>query len=222
MTVPLAAQKSPVNAADTAGRIWFDGELVPAAEAKVSVLTHALHYGTSVFEGIRAYKTARGPAVFRLPEHTQRLLNSAKILGMPAPYTAAEISEAVLETVRANGFEACYIRPLMWYGADTLGVNPGRNRVHFMVATMPWGLYLGEEAVREGAKLVTSSWRRSPGDVLPTNGSQGPVQTANSLPTRFEEGTVAYAQANRVHNWMVAHAQRSAAFAAAARRTPGG
>ncbi len=173
MTVPLAAQKSPSNAADTAGRIWFDGELVPAAEAKVSVLTHALHYGTSVFEGIRAYKTARGPAVFRLPEHTQRLLDSAKILGMPAPYRADEISEAVLETVRANGHEACYIRPLMWYGADTLGVNPGRNRVHFMVATMPWGLYLGEEAVREGAKLVTSSWRRSPGDVLPTKAKAG-------------------------------------------------
>lgn len=173
MTVPLATPKSPANAADTAGRIWFDGALVPAAEAKVSVLTHALHYGTSVFEGIRAYKTARGPAVFRLPEHTQRLLDSAKILGMPAPLSADEINEAVLETVRANGHEACYIRPLMWYGADTLGVNPGRNRVHFMVATMPWGHYLGEEAVREGAKLVTSSWRRSPGDVLPTKAKAG-------------------------------------------------
>ena len=173
MTVPLAQQKSPVRKTETTGVIWFDGELVPAAEAKVSVLTHALHYGTSVFEGIRAYKTARGPAVFRLPEHAQRLLESAKILGMPAPCSAAEVSEAILETVRQNDHESCYIRPLLWYGAESLGVNPGNNPVHFMVATMPWGTYLGEDAVREGAKLITSSWRRSPGDVLPTKAKAG-------------------------------------------------
>lgn len=173
MTVPLAQKRSLGTTETNTGLIWFDGELVPAAEAKVSVLTHALHYGTSVFEGIRAYKTARGPAVFRLPEHTQRLLDSAKILGMPVPYSADEISEAVLETVRQNNHEACYIRPLLWYGAESLGVNPGNNTVHFMVATMPWGSYLGEDAVREGAKLMTSSWRRSPGDVLPTKAKAG-------------------------------------------------
>ena len=173
MTVPLT-QQNPVGKTETdAGVIWFDGELVPAAEAKVSVLTHALHYGTSVFEGIRAYKTARGPAVFRLPEHAQRLLDSAKILGMPTSYSAAEVSEAVLATVRQSGYESCYIRPLMWYGAESLGVNPGNNKVHFMVATMPWGSYLGDDAVREGAKLMTSSWRRSPGDVLPTKAKAG-------------------------------------------------
>ena len=174
MTVPLTKADAPLNEAPSAaGYIWFDGELVPAAEAKVSVLTHALHYGTSVFEGIRAYETARGPAVFRLPEHTERLLDSAKILGMPIALSAAEISAAILETVRKNGLESCYIRPLLWYGADSLGVNPASNPVHFMVATMPWGLYLGEEAVREGAKLMTSSWRRSPGDVLPTKAKAG-------------------------------------------------
>ncbi len=172
MTVPLTQPSSPTPGID-AGTIWFDGELVPAAEAKVSVLTHALHYGTSVFEGIRAYKTARGAAVFRLHEHAERLLDSAKILGMPHTLSAAEVSEAILETVRINGRDACYIRPLMWYGAESLGVNPGSNRVHFMVATMPWGVYLGENAVREGAKLVTSSWRRSPGDVLPTKAKAG-------------------------------------------------
>ena len=173
MTVPLTQQNPVGNTETDAGVIWFDGELVPAAEAKISVLTHALHYGTSVFEGIRAYKTVRGPAVFRLPEHAQRLLDSAKILGMPTSYSAAEVSEAVLETVRQSGYESCYIRPLMWYGAESLGVNPGNNTVHFMVATMPWGSYLGDDAVREGAKLMTSSWRRSPGDVLPTKAKAG-------------------------------------------------
>jgi len=173
MTVPLIQTSSPTTSGIDAGHIWFDGELVPAAEAKVSVLTHALHYGTSVFEGIRAYKTARGPAVFRLNEHAERLLDSAKILGMPRTLSAEEVSEAILETVRKNGRDACYIRPLMWYGAESLGVNPGKNRVHFMVATMPWGVYLGEDAVREGAKLVTSSWRRSPGDVMPTKAKAG-------------------------------------------------
>lgn len=173
MTLPLTQTDSPTGSGIDAGHIWFDGELVPAAEAKVSVLTHALHYGTSVFEGIRAYATARGPAVFRLKEHAERLLDSAKILGMPRTLSADEVSEAVLATVRKNGRDACYIRPLMWYGSDSLGVNPGKNRVHFMVATMPWGVYLGEDAVREGAKLVTSSWRRSPGDVLPTKAKAG-------------------------------------------------
>jgi branched-chain amino acid aminotransferase len=182
MTVPLAESDTPLDESQSTSHgksqgktnlIWFDGKLVPEAEAKVSVLTHALHYGTSVFEGIRAYKTARGPAVFRLREHTERLLDSAKILGMPSPYSAEQISAAILDTVRASGLEACYIRPLMWYGAASLGVNPAQNPVHFMVATMPWGLYLGEEAVREGAKLITSSWRRSPGDVLPTKAKAG-------------------------------------------------
>lgn len=174
MTVPLTDATVPLEDALSKGeQIWFDGKLVPAAEAKVSVLTHALHYGTSVFEGVRAYATARGPAVFRLPEHTERLLDSAKILGMPVPYSAEEISGAVLETVRASGLESCYIRPLVWYGADSLGVHPASNPVHFMVAAMPWGHYLGEAAVREGAKLMTSSWRRSPGDVMPTKAKAG-------------------------------------------------
>ncbi|UCH25781.1 MAG: branched-chain amino acid transaminase [Trueperaceae bacterium] len=156
-----------------AGYIWFNGELVPQSEAKVSVLTHALHYGTSVFEGIRAYETAKGPAVFRLQEHTKRLLDSAKILGMKPPVDTTEIDHAILETIKKNGRQSCYIRPLMWYGAESLGVDPTRNRVHFMVATLPWGVYLGEEAIQKGAHLITSSWRRSPGDVMPTKSKAG-------------------------------------------------
>ncbi len=154
-------------------RIWFDGELVPAAEAKVSVLTHALHYGTSVFEGVRAYATDRGAAVFRLREHSQRLLESAKIIGMPVTYSVEQLDQAVIDTVNANELDSAYIRPLLWYGANSLGVNPASNPVHFMVATMPWGAYLGDEAVRKGARLMTSSWRRSAPDILPTKAKAG-------------------------------------------------
>jgi branched-chain amino acid aminotransferase len=172
MTVQPQPTPSTSTALD-AGLIWFDGELVPQERATVSVLTHALHYGTSVFEGIRAYETARGAAVFRLREHSQRLLDSAKILGMRVETTIEEIEHAILETVRANRRTSCYIRPLFWYGAQSLGVNPTKNSVHFMVATMPWGLYLGEEAVRKGATLMTSSWRRSSGDIMPTKAKAG-------------------------------------------------
>jgi branched-chain amino acid aminotransferase len=161
------------GASQSAGFIWFDGELVPEAEAKVSLLTHALHYGTSVFEGIRAYSTDRGPAVFRLREHSQRLLDSAKIIGMKVPWTVEQIDQAILDTIAKNERESCYIRPLLWYGSEALGVNPQRNTVHMMVATLPWGTYLGDEAVRKGARLLTSSWRRSPGDVLPTKAKAG-------------------------------------------------
>ncbi|HET8986556.1 MAG TPA: branched-chain amino acid transaminase [Trueperaceae bacterium] len=172
MTVqPKSAPAS--TAALDAGLIYLNGSLVPQEQATVSVLTHGLHYGTSVFEGIRAYATDRGAAVFRLPEHSKRLLESAHILGMRTSLSADQISEAIVDTIRANHRPACYIRPLLWYGAESLGVNPGRNRVHFMVATLPWGVYLGEEAIRQGAKLMTSSWRRSSPDILPTKAKVG-------------------------------------------------
>jgi branched-chain amino acid aminotransferase len=172
MTVqPKSAPAS--TAALDAGLIYLDGSLVPQEQATVSVLTHGLHYGTSVFEGIRAYATERGAAVFRLPEHAKRLLESAHILGMRTSLSADQVSEAIVDTIRANHRPACYIRPLLWYGAESLGVNPGRNRVHFMVATLPWGVYLGEEAIRQGAKLMTSSWRRSSADILPTKAKVG-------------------------------------------------
>ena len=155
------------------GYVWFDGRIVPQEQATVSALTHALHYGTSVFEGIRAYETTNGPAVFRLKEHTKRLLDSAKIMGMIPPVTAEEIEQAIIETIRHNNRRSCYIRPLIWYGAESLGVNPGQNQVHFMVATWEWGTYLGEEAVQQGAALMTSSWRRSSGDIMPTKAKVG-------------------------------------------------
>jgi len=156
-----------------AGLIYLDGKILPGEEAKVSVLTHALHYGTSIFEGIRAYETERGAAVFRLNEHSQRLLDSAKIMGMKTDLTVDDINKAILETIRVNKRKSCYIRPLLWYGAESLGVSPANNTVHFMVATLPWGVYLGEETIRKGARLMTSSWRRSPGDVMPTKSKAG-------------------------------------------------
>lgn len=169
------AQKvsTPQESAIDAGQIWFDGELVPQAEATVSVLTHALHYGTSVFEGARAYETPRGAAVFRLTEHSQRLLQSARIIGMPDLPSVEEVDRAILETIRANARTSCYVRPLIWYGSNSLGVSPAANRLHFMVATWSWGTYLGDDAVREGAHLMTSSWRRSAADVMPTKAKAG-------------------------------------------------
>ena len=157
-----------------AGMIWFNGRLVPQEEATVSVLTHAMHYGTSVFEGIRAYPTERGAAIFRLPEHNRRLQDSAKILGMRSGVPSLEeMHEAIVATVKANERTGCYIRPLLWFGPEALGINPGGNSVQFMVATWPWGTYLGEDAVRKGARLITSSWRRSPADVMPTKAKAG-------------------------------------------------
>ena len=169
----MAHKNSSSTSSLDAGLIYLDGKIVPQEEAKVSVLTHALHYGTSIFEGIRAYETDRGAAVFRLTDHSRRLLDSAKILGMKTDLSVDDINSAILETIRVNERKSCYIRPLLWYGAESLGVSPGNNSVHFMVTTLPWGVYLGEEAIRKGAHLMTSSWRRSPGDVMPTKSKAG-------------------------------------------------
>jgi branched-chain amino acid aminotransferase len=172
-TTPTPHTSTTTTSSIDAGLIWFDGKIVPQEQAVVSVLTHAMHYGTSVFEGIRAYATPRGAAVFRLREHSQRLLDSAKIIGMRPSWTVDQIDRAILATVKANARKSCYIRPLIWFGAESLGVNPAKNLLHFMVATLPWGIYLGEEAVRKGAKLQTSSWRRSSGDIMPTKAKAG-------------------------------------------------
>jgi branched-chain amino acid aminotransferase len=173
MTTAATKPTPAITSAIEAGYIYFDGAIVPQEEAKVSVLTHALHYGTSVFEGIRAYETSQGAAIFRLNEHSKRLLESAKIIGMKPAQTLEQINQAIIDTIKKNNRKSCYIRPLLWYGAEALGVNPGRNKVHMMVATWNWGTYLGDEAVKQGAKLMTSSWRRSPGDVMATKAKAG-------------------------------------------------
>lgn len=143
---------------DRDGKIWMDGELVEWREAKVHVLTHTLHYGCGVFEGVRAYKTADGPAIFRLEDHTRRLLNSAKVLRINVPYSLEELMEAQKAAVRANGLDSCYIRPLIWIGSEQLGVSAQNNTVHAMVAPWSWGAYLGEEGLSKGISVCISSF----------------------------------------------------------------
>ena len=140
--------------------IWLDGEFVPWAEARVHVLTHTLHYGLGVFEGVRCYEGADGrAAIFRLREHTERLFASAHILGLEIPFTPAEISAACLETVRRNRLTACYIRPLVFLGDGEMGLS-AQNRVRVAVAVWPWGTYLGDEGMRNGIRVKTSSFQR--------------------------------------------------------------
>lgn len=150
----------PPALSDRDGKIWMDGQMVEWRDAKVHVLTHTLHYGCGVFEGVRAYKTEQGTAIFRLQEHTQRLLNSAKILRMAIPFTKAQIEQAQIDVVRANGLESCYLRPLSWIGSRKLGVSPKGNTIHLMVAAWAWGAYLGDEGMTRGIRVKTSSYTR--------------------------------------------------------------
>ena len=140
--------------------IWFDGEFVPWDDARIHVMSHVVHYGSSAFEGIRAYATDNGPAVFCLEPHVKRLFRSCKIARMPVPFTEDEISEAILETISRNQLDSCYVRPLVWRGYDSLGVNPRTCPVQTMIATIPWGRYLGPEAIEKGVDVGVSSWRR--------------------------------------------------------------
>lgn len=150
----------PPSLDDRDGKIWMDGELVDWRDAKIHVLSHTLHYGCGAFEGVRAYKTAEGTAIFRLAEHTERLFNSAKILRMKIPFTPEQLNEAQKQVVRENKLESCYLRPLIWIGSEKLGVSPKGNKIHAMVAAWSWGAYLGEEGMRRGIRVKTSSYTR--------------------------------------------------------------
>jgi branched-chain amino acid aminotransferase len=145
---------------DRDGKIWMDGKLVEWRDAKIHVLTHTLHYGCGAFEGVRAYKTDKGTAIFRLREHTERLFNSAKILRMKIPFTLEEVMDAQRAVVRENKLESGYLRPLTWIGSEKLGVSPKGNTIHLMVAAWAWGAYLGEEGLRRGIRVKTSSYTR--------------------------------------------------------------
>lgn len=151
----------PPSLDDRDGKIWMDGELVDWRDAKIHVLSHTLHYGCGAFEGVRAYKTADGgTSIFRLAEHTERLFNSAKILRMKIPFTQEQLNEAQKQVVRENKLESCYLRPLIWIGSEKLGVSPKGNKVHAMVAAWSWGAYLGEEGMKRGIRVKTSSYTR--------------------------------------------------------------
>jgi len=150
-----------MSMSDRDGKIWMDGRLVEWRDAKIHVLSHTLHYGCGAFEGVRAYKTASGKtAVFRLREHTERLFNSAKILRMKLPYTPQQVMDAQCEVVRANQLDSCYLRPLVWIGDQKLGVSPKGNTIHLMIAAWSWGAYLGEEGLKRGIRVKTSSYTR--------------------------------------------------------------
>jgi len=149
-----------MSMADRDGLIWYDGEFVAWRDATTHVLTHTLHYGLGVFEGVRAYKTVNGTAIFRLSEHTDRLLRSAHILQMKLPYDKDTLMRAQLETVRRNNLESCYIRPMAFYGTEKMGVSSKGLKAHVIVAAWPWGAYLGEGALENGIRVKTSSFSR--------------------------------------------------------------
>ena len=149
-----------MSMSDRDGFIWYDGKLVPWRDATTHVLTHSLHYGLAVFEGVRAYKTTAGTAIFRLAEHTQRLFNSGRIYLMEIPYDKEQLMAAQREVVRANKLESCYLRPIAFYGSEKMGVSPKGAKVHVAIAGWPWGAYLGDEALEKGIRVKTSSFAR--------------------------------------------------------------
>ncbi|HEX2296300.1 MAG TPA: branched-chain amino acid transaminase [Actinomycetota bacterium] len=154
----------PITAVE---KVWMNGELVAWEDAKIHVLSHALHYGTGVFEGVRCYETSRGPAVFRLRDHLARMARSARIFMMEIPYEIDELVEATRELIRVNGLASCYVRPIAYRGYGEIGVNPKGNPVDVCIAVWPWGTYLGEHALTEGVRMTVSSWRRHDPNIIP-------------------------------------------------------
>lgn len=179
---------------DTVDKIWMDGELVDWADAKVHILTHTLHYGTGVFEGIRAYATDRGPAIFRLEEHITRLFDSAKIFQIDVPFTPAELTEATVETVRVNNVESCYIRPIVYLGYGEMGLNPMPCPVQVSIAIWPWGSYLGDDGIRNGVRMKISSWKRHDPNIMPP-AAKGTGMYINSSQAKVEAIKAGYDEA---------------------------
>ena len=173
--------------------IWFNGKLVPWEEARVHALTHALHYGSSVFEGIRAYATPRGPAVLGLKPHVRRLFDSCRVYRMPIPYQPEEIAQAILETVRANNLQSCYIRPLVFRGVGTLALDGRECPTEVLIATVEMGKYLGEEGFKKGLDVVVSSWRRLAPATLPAMAKIG-GQYINSQLIAMEAHDLGFAE----------------------------
>ena len=156
----MSAPNLAPSLSDRDGSIWMDGQMVDWRDARIHVLSHTLHYGCGAFEGVRAYQTVNGTAIFRLHEHTERLFNSAKILRMKIPFTPEQLNEAQKAVVRANRLDSAYIRPLVWIGSEKLGVSPKGNTIHAMVAAWSWGAYLGEEGLQRGIRVKPSSYTR--------------------------------------------------------------
>ena len=175
-------------------KIWMDGKLLDWEDATVHVLTHALHYGSGVFEGVRAYETKRGAAVFRLPDHIKRLFRSAHVYQMAIPFSQEEIVQAVKDTVRENGMKSCYIRPLVYRGYGEMGLNPLYAPVNVTVACWPWGSYLGDQGIQKGVRAKISSWKRNDHNILPP-GAKATGQYINSGLAKVEAVQAGYDEA---------------------------
>lgn len=179
----------------TTEKIWFDGELIDWQDATIHVLSHSLHYGSGVFEGVRAYGTSQGPAIFRLDDHITRLLDSAKIFMIDVPFSRQEISEACRTVVRANGLvDGCYLRPIVFLGYGEMGLNPLPCPVNVAVAAWPWGTYLGEEGLAKGVSVKVSSWRRHDPNAVPT-AAKGTGMYVNSSLAKVEALKAGYDEA---------------------------
>lgn len=176
------------------GKIWYDGKMVDWADATCHIMSHVIHYGSSVFEGIRCYETPQGPAIFRLQDHMKRLYDSAKIYRMEIPYTRQQFEQAVIDTVAVNKLKSCYIRPIAFRGLGTMGVSPLSCPVVCAVAVWSWGKYLGEEAMEQGVSVRVSSWRRAAPDTFPTLAKAGgnylnsQLVKIEAVDSGFEEG----------------------------------
>ena len=166
--------------ADQSKFIWFNGKIIPWDDARIHVMSHVLHYGSGVFEGIKCYSTEQGPAIFRLDEHIHRLFESGKKYGIQIPFTENNIFDASIETVRINGFQSCYIRPIAFYGYDTLGVHPKGCPVEVAVASFFWGAYLGEKGLENGVNIIISPWKRLSLDAFPPS-AKASGQYMNSM-----------------------------------------
>jgi branched-chain amino acid aminotransferase len=178
----------------TADLIWMDGEFLPWEDAKVHVLSHAFHYGTSVFEGVRAYETEGGPAIFRHQDHLDRLEASAKLYYMDLPFAKEQLRTATHELIARNGFKSCYIRPLVFRGYGPMGLDPEDNPIHTAIACWEWGAYLGDDAKRDGVRAKVSSWRRiSPQSLIPHAKAGG--QYLNSVLAKIESKRAGYQEA---------------------------
>jgi branched-chain amino acid aminotransferase len=175
-------------------KIWMDGELVDWDDANVHILTHSLHYGLGVFEGIRTYETSQGPAVFRLTDHIKRLFDSARIFLLDIPYSADELVEATKETVRVNNLSSCYVRPLVYLGYGEMGLNPLPCPVQVSIAVWPWGTYLGDEGLKHGVRMKVSSWQRHHPNALPP-AAKGTGMYINSSMAKVEALKAGYDEA---------------------------
>ncbi len=175
-------------------KIWMDGRLVDWTDAKVHILTHGLHYGYAVFEGIRSHDTARGPAIFRLPEHLDRFFNSAKVYRMTLPYSAAQVGEACVDLVRANGVPTVYLRPIAFSGYGEMGLDPTKSPIQVAVAAWEWGAYLGQEGVERGVRATVSSWVRMDSRSLPPQ-AKCAANYANSGLAKMEAVAAGYDEA---------------------------